>query len=148
MKNLNPRSMISKGNFSRKGYKSLPNEGIDHFYEIDNKGNIAFYLVCDGIKSLDWILEDLTYVFKLEDNSISFEIIVGSKSIAFLFLLEEPESLYSATKIATQPNVMLYYLMESKENYIYLGYNEINISSKIKEEILKNINCKLSFSEI
>jgi len=142
MKNLNPRAIIAKNQFKRNDFFASSNEGVDHFYEIDTEGNIAFYLVCDGRGSLDWILEDLTHSVIIEKSHIYFELKVVSKSIIFTFILEDVNSIYSITRIAIQPNIMLYYLMEYKNQYIYLGYNQIDISKDVKENILRNINYK------
>jgi len=148
LKKLIPRTKIPKNQFMRNGYMRSPDKGVDHFYEIDIEGNIAFYLVCDGRKSLDWILEDLTYKVTIEKSYINFELIVASKSIVFSFILDDIDSLYSLTRIVIQSNIMLYYLMEDKKKYIYLGYNEINVSKNIKEDIIRNINCEVELLEI
>lgn len=148
LKKLNPRTLISKNQFVKDTYISLPNEGVDYFYEIDTESNLAFYLVCDGRKSLEWILEDLIYSISKENNCIYFEFMVGAKSIVIPFMLEDTYSLYCLTRIVIQPNIMLYYLMENKQEYIYLGYNEINISKETKEYIIKNINYDIEIEKV
>ena len=148
LKKLNPRTLISKNQFVRNSYISSPNEGVNHFYEIDTEGNLAFYLVCDGQKSLEWILEDLMYKISKENNCIYLKFIVGAKSIVIPFMLKDTYSLYCLTRIVIQSNIMLYYLMENKKEYIYLGYNEINISKETKEYIIKNINYEIETEKI
>lgn len=144
---FNPRSTVSLDAFLKLGYTSAVNEDIAHFYEVESMGDIAFYLVCRGRGSLDWILEDMTYDVLSIGEMISFMLVVGAKSIIFPFPFRDKGALYSIAKIAMQNSIVLYYLTEEKEKYTYLGYNKIDITEDIKNKIEYHINYGQVFQE-
>ncbi|SCY66638.1 hypothetical protein [Alkaliphilus peptidifermentans] len=120
-------------------------DGINqtHFLRIDSTDRISLYLICNGEKDMDWMLEDIKYEASMNSEALQLWLYAGKEEACFNFCINDFKAIYSIIKIALQNEICVYYLMDQKEHYCYLGYQQLQINDNIKKQILNDVYIRL-----